>query len=47
MSPESISPDPLNPWGVLLLAHGAPDKLEDIPEFLLNVREGARCRSRR
>lgn len=26
--------------GVLLLAHGAPDKLEDIPEFLLNVREG-------
>jgi len=24
-------------WGVLLLAHGAPDKLEDIPEFLLNV----------
>ena len=27
-------------WGVLLLAHGAPDKLEDIPEFLLNVRSG-------
>lgn len=27
-------------WGVLLLAHGAPDRLEDIPEFLLNVREG-------
>ena len=26
-------------WGVLLLAHGAPDKLEDIPEFLLNVRD--------
>jgi ferrochelatase len=25
---------------VLLLAHGAPDRLEDIPEFLLNVREG-------
>jgi ferrochelatase len=25
---------------VLLLAHGAPDKLEDIPEFLLNVRGG-------
>jgi ferrochelatase len=40
MSPESISPDPLNPWGVLLLAHGAPDTLEDIPEFLRNVREG-------
>jgi ferrochelatase len=27
-------------WGVLLLAHGAPDRLEDIPEFLLKVREG-------
>ena len=27
-------------WGVLLLAHGAPDRLEDIPEFLLNVRGG-------
>jgi ferrochelatase len=27
-------------WGVLLLAHGAPDRLEDIPAFLLNVREG-------
>jgi ferrochelatase len=25
---------------VLLLAHGAPDQLEDIPEFLRNVREG-------
>jgi protoporphyrin/coproporphyrin ferrochelatase len=25
---------------VLLLAHGAPDRLEDIPEFLLNVRGG-------
>jgi len=25
---------------VLLLAHGAPDRLEDIPAFLLNVREG-------
>lgn len=25
-------------WGVLLLAHGAPDKLDDIPEFLLNIR---------
>jgi len=38
--------DPSNPpttgkrWGVLLLAHGAPDKLADIPEFLLNVRGG-------
>jgi ferrochelatase len=27
-------------WGVLLLAHGAPDRLEDVPAFLLNVREG-------
>jgi ferrochelatase len=27
-------------WGVLLLAHGAPERLEDIPTFLLNVREG-------
>jgi ferrochelatase len=27
-------------WGVLLLAHGAPDRLEDIPDFLLNVRGG-------
>jgi len=25
-------------WGVLLLAHGAPSRLEDIPAFLLNVR---------
>ncbi len=34
-------PSPLSErWGVLLLAHGAPDKLEDIPEFLLNVRGG-------
>ena len=27
-------------WAVLLLAHGAPDRLEDIPEFLLHVRGG-------
>ena len=27
-------------WGVLLLAHGAPDRLEDVPAFLLNVRDG-------
>jgi ferrochelatase len=26
--------------GVLLLAHGAPERLDDIPEFLLNVRGG-------
>jgi len=31
---------PAGSWGVLLLAHGAPDQLEDIPEFLLNVRGG-------
>ncbi len=29
-----------NRWGVLLLAHGAPERLEDIPEFLLKVRGG-------
>lgn len=29
-----------NGWAVLLLAHGAPDRLEDVPEFLLNVRGG-------
>jgi len=40
MEKELISPAPPGPWGVLLLAHGAPDKLEDIPEFLLNVRGG-------
>jgi protoporphyrin/coproporphyrin ferrochelatase len=27
-------------WGVLLLAHGAPERLEEIPQFLLNVRSG-------
>jgi len=27
-------------WGVLLLAHGAPERLEDVPEFLLRVRDG-------
>jgi protoporphyrin/coproporphyrin ferrochelatase len=27
-------------WGVLLLAHGAPEKLGEIPEFLLHVRSG-------
>ncbi len=27
-------------WAVLLLAHGAPHRLGDIPEFLLNVRGG-------
>lgn len=37
---ETTSQDAAARWGVLLLAHGAPDKLEDIPEFLLNVRGG-------
>jgi len=27
-------------WAVLLLAHGAPDRLGDIPQFVLNVRSG-------
>jgi protoporphyrin/coproporphyrin ferrochelatase len=27
-------------WGVILLAHGAPDRLEDIPAYLLRVRNG-------
>jgi len=40
MKKEFIPQPPQGPWGVLLLAHGAPDKLEDIPEFLLKVREG-------
>src|SRR5271166_2695884 len=40
MSKESIWKSPAGTWGALLLAHGAPDKLEDIPEFLLNVRGG-------
>jgi protoporphyrin/coproporphyrin ferrochelatase len=40
MKEESIPPSLPERWGVLLLAHGAPDKLEDIPEFLLNVRGG-------
>jgi ferrochelatase len=40
MAQESISHNGSGRWGVLLLAHGAPDKLEDVPEFLLNVRGG-------
>ncbi len=27
-------------WGILLLAHGAPDAVEDVPKFLLNIRGG-------
>jgi ferrochelatase len=37
---KPIPPSLSERWAVLLLAHGAPDKLEDIPEFLLNVRGG-------
>jgi ferrochelatase len=40
MADKSIPRNDSSRWGVLLLAHGAPDKLEDIPEFLLNVRGG-------
>jgi protoporphyrin/coproporphyrin ferrochelatase len=43
MKPSEISLPPHDlGCGVLLLAHGAPDNLEDIPEFLLNVRGGRR-----
>jgi ferrochelatase len=38
--PIEITNDSGGKWGVLLLAHGAPERLEDIPAFLLNVREG-------
>jgi protoporphyrin/coproporphyrin ferrochelatase len=27
-------------WAVLLMAHGAPERVEDVPEFLLKVRGG-------
>jgi len=27
-------------WGVLLLAHGAPERVDDVPEFLLKLRGG-------
>jgi len=37
---ESMAQPASGSWGVLLLAHGAPDKLADIPEFLRNVRGG-------
>jgi protoporphyrin/coproporphyrin ferrochelatase len=38
--PRPTSGSPAARRGVLLLAHGAPDRLADIPEFLLNVRSG-------
>lgn len=37
---EKTSPGKGDGSGVLLLAHGAPDHLDDVPEFLLNVRGG-------
>jgi ferrochelatase len=40
MAQGSISPNASAKWAVLLLAHGAPERLEDIPEFLLKVRGG-------
>ena len=40
MEIESFPQPSAGQWGVLLLAHGAPDRLEDIPDFLLNVRGG-------
>jgi ferrochelatase len=40
MTTEPVPQPGAGAWGVLLLAHGAPDRLEDIPEFLRNVREG-------
>lgn len=35
-----MSQSAIRNWAVLLLAHGAPDRLEDIPEFLRHVRGG-------
>ncbi len=40
MAQGNNPPNEPKSWGALLLAHGAPDKLEDISEFLLNVRGG-------
>lgn len=42
MREPSISVEPFGAgrWAVLLLAHGSPERLEDIPEYLLRVRGG-------
>ncbi|MCL5671303.1 MAG: ferrochelatase [Acidobacteria bacterium] len=40
MLTEHFRPRDDSRWAVLLLAHGAPDRLGDIPQFLLNVRAG-------
>src|SRR5271157_709365 len=37
---SAISSARIGKWGELPLAHGAPSRLEDIPAFLLNVRDG-------
>jgi protoporphyrin/coproporphyrin ferrochelatase len=37
---ENFRPTDDSRWAVLLLAHGAPNRLGDIPQFLLNVRSG-------
>jgi protoporphyrin/coproporphyrin ferrochelatase len=34
------SQDKNHSWGVIVFAHGAPDRLEDIPAFLLSLRNG-------
>ncbi|MGA8183194.1 MAG: ferrochelatase [Terriglobia bacterium] len=39
LAEHSRSTDPSR-WAVLLMAHGAPSRLGDIPQFLLNVRAG-------
>ena len=36
----STLPNHAEGWVVLLLAHGAPDRVEDVPDFLLHVRGG-------
>lgn len=46
MAVENPPNSPPARWGVLLLAHGAPDRLSDIPEFLLNVRGGRKLPER-
>lgn len=35
-----VSTSDANRWGVLLLAHGAPDSSEDVQKFLMHVRSG-------
>lgn len=35
-----MAKDDQNRWGVLLLAHGAPERVEDVPEYLARVAGG-------